>query len=109
MAKSRCSLRVASCQFRGLVSHLTRTSDVLDEGYTTDQGIMVTGVTFFLQAGCIEKKGHVYEAMSTPLSLILTTLCSVVFLGEAISYGSVLGVLLVGGLYIVFCPERAWN
>ncbi|KAL5705524.1 hypothetical protein ACHQM5_023819 [Ranunculus cassubicifolius] len=66
------------------------------------QGIMVTGVTFFLLAWCIEKKGPVFVAMSTPLSLILTTLCSVVFLGEAISCGSVLGgVLLVGGLYSV--------
>ncbi|KAF9619678.1 hypothetical protein IFM89_007999 [Coptis chinensis] len=73
-------------------------------------GIMVTGVTFYLQAWCIEKKGPVFLAMSTPLSLIITILCSVLFLGEIISMGSVLGgIFLVGGLYCVLwgkCTEQ---
>ncbi|KAL5706892.1 hypothetical protein ACHQM5_025000 [Ranunculus cassubicifolius] len=65
-------------------------------------GVVVTGFTFYLQAWCIEKKGPVFLAMATPLSLIITIICSVLFLGEMISLGSVLGgILLVGGLYSV--------
>ncbi|KAJ4969535.1 hypothetical protein NE237_016236 [Protea cynaroides] len=65
-------------------------------------GVVVTGVTFYLQAWCIENKGPVFLAMSTPLALIITILFSAVFLGDIISLGSVLGgILLVGGLYFV--------
>ncbi|KAK9163726.1 hypothetical protein Syun_004628 [Stephania yunnanensis] len=63
-------------------------------------GIMVTGVTFYLQTWCVEKRGPVFLAMSTPLSLVITIFCSAVFLGDLISLGSVLGgVIMVGGLY----------
>ncbi|XP_021684616.2 WAT1-related protein At5g64700 isoform X3 [Hevea brasiliensis] len=66
------------------------------------QGIMVTGVTFYVQAWVIEKKGPVFLAMSTPLNLIFTMFCSALLLCEIISLGSVMGgVLLVGGLYSV--------
>ncbi|XXG83284.1 hypothetical protein AAC387_Pa10g1075 [Persea americana] len=65
-------------------------------------GIVVTGVTFYLQTWCIEKKGPVFLAMFTPLALIITTICSTFLLGELISLGSVLGgLLMVGGLYSV--------
>ncbi|KAK2995470.1 hypothetical protein RJ640_009995 [Escallonia rubra] len=65
-------------------------------------GIVVTGVTFYLQAWVIEKKGPVFIAMSTPLSLIITVFCSAFLLGEIINLGSILGgILLVGGLYSV--------
>ncbi|KAL5706891.1 hypothetical protein ACHQM5_024999 [Ranunculus cassubicifolius] len=65
-------------------------------------GVVVTGFTFYLQAWCIEKKGPVFLAMSTPLSLIITILCSVLFMGQSICMGSILGgILLVGGLYSV--------
>ncbi|XP_034682790.1 WAT1-related protein At5g64700 [Vitis riparia] len=65
-------------------------------------GIVVTGVTYYLQTWVIEKKGPVFLAMSTPFALIITIFCSAIFLGEAISLGSILGgVLLVGGLYSV--------
>ncbi|KAM7529133.1 hypothetical protein LguiB_032543 [Lonicera macranthoides] len=63
-------------------------------------GIVVTGVTYYLQAWVIEKKGPVFLAMSTPLALILTIFCSAFLLGDIITLGSVLGgILLVGGLY----------
>ncbi|KAK9097220.1 hypothetical protein Sjap_022717 [Stephania japonica] len=63
-------------------------------------GIMVTGVTFYFQTWCVEKRGPVFLAMSTPLSLVITIFCSAVFLGELISLGSVLGgLIMVGGLY----------
>ncbi|KAF2284343.1 hypothetical protein GH714_020971 [Hevea brasiliensis] len=65
-------------------------------------GIMVTGVTFYVQAWVIEKKGPVFLAMSTPLNLIFTMVCSAILLCEIISLGSLMGeVLLVGGLYSV--------
>ncbi|XP_052190495.1 WAT1-related protein At5g64700 [Diospyros lotus] len=65
-------------------------------------GIVVTGITYYLQAWVIEKKGPVFIAMSTPLALLFTMLSSSLLLGEIISLGSVLGgMLLVGGLYSV--------
>ncbi|KAB1210315.1 hypothetical protein CJ030_MR5G024651 [Morella rubra] len=53
-------------------------------------GIVVTGVTYYLQACVIEKKGPVFLAMSTPLALIMTIFSSAILLGEIISLGSVL-------------------
>lgn len=65
-------------------------------------GIIVTGVTYYLQACVLEKKGPVFLAMSTPLALIMTMFCSAILLGEIITLGSLLGgLLLVGGLYSV--------
>ncbi|XP_007048221.2 PREDICTED: WAT1-related protein At5g64700-like [Theobroma cacao] len=65
-------------------------------------GIVVTGVTFYLQAWVIEKKGPVFLAMSTPLNLMFTIFCSAFLLCEIINLGSVLGgLLLIGGLYSV--------
>ncbi|KAK3038929.1 hypothetical protein RJ639_027557 [Escallonia herrerae] len=66
------------------------------------KGIMVTGVSFYLQAWVIEKKGAVFLAMSTSLSLIITMFSSRLLLGEIIHLGSVVGgTLLVGGLFSV--------
>jgi drug/metabolite transporter (DMT)-like permease len=63
---------------------------------------VVTGVSFYLQAWCIEKRGPVFLAMSNPLGLLLTIFCSSFFLGEVVHLGSLLGgALLVGGLYSV--------
>ncbi|KAK7318488.1 hypothetical protein RJT34_03190 [Clitoria ternatea] len=65
-------------------------------------GIVVTGVTYYLQAWVIEKKGAVFLAMSTPLALIMTIFSSAILLGEIITLGSVLGgFTLVIGLYCV--------
>ncbi|XP_038989181.1 WAT1-related protein At5g64700-like [Phoenix dactylifera] len=65
-------------------------------------GFVVSGVSYYLQTWCIEKKGPVFLAMSTPLALVFTIICSSFFLGELIHLGSVLGgVLMVGGLYSV--------
>ncbi|XP_020212931.1 WAT1-related protein At5g64700 [Cajanus cajan] len=65
-------------------------------------GIMVTGVTYYLQTWVIEKKGPVFLAMSTPLALIITIFASATVLGEIISLGSLLGgLVLVLGLYSV--------
>uniref|UniRef100_A0ACD5ZRR9 Uncharacterized protein n=1 Tax=Avena sativa TaxID=4498 RepID=A0ACD5ZRR9_AVESA len=65
-------------------------------------GFVVTGVSFYLQAWCIERRGPVFLAMSNPLVLLLTVFCSSFFLGEVVHLGSVLGgALLVAGLYSV--------
>lgn len=65
-------------------------------------GIMVTGVTYYLQTWVIEKKGPVFLAMSTPLALIMTMFSSAILLGEILSLGSLLGSCgLVLGLYFV--------
>ncbi|XP_052724749.1 WAT1-related protein At5g64700 isoform X1 [Vigna angularis] len=50
-------------------------------------GIMVTGVTYYLQAWVIEKKGPVFLAMATPLSLVMTIISSTFILGEIITLG----------------------
>ncbi|CAI0555099.1 unnamed protein product [Linum tenue] len=64
-------------------------------------GVMVTGVSYYLQAWVIEKKGPVFVALSTPLAFIFTTICSAVSC-DFINIGSILGgVLLAGGLYSV--------
>lgn len=70
-------------------------------------GFVVTGVTFYLQAWCIEKKGPVFLAMSTPLAFAFTMICSSFLLGETIHLGSVLGgILMAGGLYSVLWGKK---
>ncbi|KAF9660924.1 hypothetical protein SADUNF_Sadunf19G0014300 [Salix dunnii] len=70
-------------------------------------GIVVTGVTFYLQAWIIEKKGPVFLAMSTPVTLVFTMFFSAILLCEIITLGSVLGgLMLVGGLYSVLWGKR---
>ncbi|XP_008781417.3 WAT1-related protein At5g64700-like [Phoenix dactylifera] len=76
----------------------------LDEGLlaVAYNGIFVSGIAFYLQAWCIEKKGPVFMAMSQPLALVFTIVCSLFLPGQVIILGSVLGgVLMVGGLYSV--------
>ncbi|KAL7230378.1 hypothetical protein ACSBR2_008796 [Camellia fascicularis] len=66
------------------------------------QGFLTSAVGTNLLAWLIKKKGPVFQAMWTPLSLVITILFSTFLLGEVISLGSVLGgTLLVGSLYCV--------
>ncbi|WVZ95728.1 hypothetical protein U9M48_041457 [Paspalum notatum var. saurae] len=65
-------------------------------------GFVVTGVSYYLQAWCMEMKGPVFLAMSNPLCFVFTIFCSSFFLGEIVHLGSILGgALLVAGLYSV--------
>ncbi|KAF8011904.1 hypothetical protein BT93_I0130 [Corymbia citriodora subsp. variegata] len=65
-------------------------------------GIVVTGLTYYLQSWIIEKRGPVFLAMSTPMALMITIIVSSFVLCETLTFGSILGgVLLVGGLYCV--------
>ncbi|KAA8537897.1 hypothetical protein F0562_027523 [Nyssa sinensis] len=63
-------------------------------------GIIVTGITYWLQVWAVEKKGPVFTAVFSPLALILTAVFSALFFKETLHWGSVCGaLLLVGGLY----------
>ncbi|EAY72971.1 hypothetical protein OsI_00843 [Oryza sativa Indica Group] len=65
-------------------------------------GVAVTGVSCYLQAWCIEKKGPVFLAMGSPLSIVFTIFCSLFLLGEIEHLGSIVGgILMVAGLYSV--------
>ncbi|KAH7663597.1 WAT1-related protein [Dioscorea alata] len=65
-------------------------------------GIFVGAIGFYLQTWSIDKKGPVFAAIFTPLSLVITTALSAFLLNEITYFGSVLGaVLMVIGLYCV--------
>ncbi|CAL5017442.1 unnamed protein product [Urochloa decumbens] len=65
-------------------------------------GLVVFGVSYYLQAWCVEMKGPVFLASWAPFSFILTIFCSSFFLGEMVHLGSIIGgILLCGGLYSV--------
>ncbi|KAL6624421.1 hypothetical protein ACP70R_031742 [Stipagrostis hirtigluma subsp. patula] len=65
-------------------------------------GFVVIGVSYYLQAWCMEMKGPVFLAMWNPLCFVITIFCSSFFLGEIVHLGSIVGgALLVGGLYSV--------
>ncbi|TVU18390.1 hypothetical protein EJB05_34485, partial [Eragrostis curvula] len=53
-------------------------------------GIVVTGVSYYLQAWCVQIKGPVFFAAWTPLCFVFTMFCSSFFLGEIVPLGSVL-------------------
>uniref|UniRef100_A0A1D1XH70 WAT1-related protein n=1 Tax=Anthurium amnicola TaxID=1678845 RepID=A0A1D1XH70_9ARAE len=65
-------------------------------------GVVVNGITYWLQVWCIEKKGPVFTAAFTPLALLVTAALSTVLWNEALYWGSIAGdALMVGGLYLV--------
>ncbi|CAN6438965.1 unnamed protein product [Victoria cruziana] len=45
-------------------------------------GVIVTGVTYWLQVWCVAKKGPVFTAIFTPLSLVITIIFSCFFFGD---------------------------
>uniref|UniRef100_A0A0D3HR39 WAT1-related protein n=1 Tax=Oryza barthii TaxID=65489 RepID=A0A0D3HR39_9ORYZ len=63
-------------------------------------GVMVTGVSYYLQTWCLEMRGPMFFASWTPLCFVFTIFCSSFFLGEIVHLGSILGgILLVASLY----------
>ncbi|XP_042035629.1 WAT1-related protein At1g43650-like [Salvia splendens] len=65
-------------------------------------GIVVNGISFWLQLWAVEKKGPFYAAAFTPLILIFTALFSLFLWNEMLYLGSFCGaILLIGGLYCV--------
>ncbi|XP_019184420.1 PREDICTED: WAT1-related protein At1g43650-like [Ipomoea nil] len=58
------------------------------------------GITYWLQLWAVEKKGPVFIAVFTPLSLIITATISAILWKEKLYLGSVCGaILLIGALY----------
>ncbi|XP_031117633.1 WAT1-related protein At1g43650-like isoform X2 [Ipomoea triloba] len=62
-------------------------------------GIVVTGITYWLQLFTVDKKGPVFVAMFTPLALVITAVVSAFLWKEKLYLGSLCGgLLLIGGL-----------
>lgn len=65
-------------------------------------GVFASGANFFLQSWCISVKGPLYSAIFTPVSAVITTILSTLFLHEELHIGSVLGAItIIFGLYVV--------
>ncbi|KAK1631018.1 hypothetical protein QYE76_005333 [Lolium multiflorum] len=65
-------------------------------------GVFASGANFFMQSWCIAVKGPLYSAIFTPLSAVITTILSTLFLHEELHIGSVLGAItIIFGLYVV--------
>ncbi|XP_052190934.1 WAT1-related protein At1g43650 isoform X1 [Diospyros lotus] len=65
-------------------------------------GIIVTGITYWMQVWVIDKKGPVFTVIFTPLALIITAISSSFLWKEVLYLGSGCGaILLVAGLYCV--------
>ncbi|KAM7507893.1 hypothetical protein LguiA_018346 [Lonicera macranthoides] len=70
-------------------------------------GLIVTGVSFWLRIWTIQKKGPVFTALFTPLTLIITVIFSAFLWKEILHLGSVCGaILLVVGLYTVLLAKN---
>lgn len=50
------------------------------------QGILVSGVAYYMQVWVIDKSGPVFLAMTMPITLLVTIILSY-FLGEAVTLG----------------------
>ncbi|KAG9444306.1 hypothetical protein H6P81_015646 [Aristolochia fimbriata] len=70
-------------------------------------GVIVTGISYWLQIWCIEKKGPVFPAIFSPVSLLITIIFSAILWNEMLHWGSVGGgVLLLCGLYLVLWGKK---
>ncbi|KAG8378125.1 hypothetical protein BUALT_Bualt08G0105600 [Buddleja alternifolia] len=65
-------------------------------------GVVVTAIAYWLQLWVVERKGPLFAASFTPLTLIFTAIISAFLWKEMLYLGSIGGgMLLVGGLYCV--------
>ncbi|KAL3524490.1 hypothetical protein ACH5RR_017324 [Cinchona calisaya] len=63
-------------------------------------GALATAATFCLISWALTERGPTYPSMFNPLSLIFVAITEALFLGEAITVGSLLGMfLIIVGLY----------
>ncbi|KAK3043898.1 hypothetical protein RJ639_000597 [Escallonia herrerae] len=69
-------------------------------GWNINLGVIVTGITYWLQVWAVEKKGPVFTAMFGLLTLVITAIFSAFIFNETLHWGSVCGaILLVVGLF----------
>ncbi|KAI3713212.1 hypothetical protein L1987_71785 [Smallanthus sonchifolius] len=55
---------------------------------------------------CLRKKGPIFVAMFSPLSIVLAVIMGVTFLGDSLNLGSVIGATIVaGGFYMVILGQ----
>ncbi|XP_022015999.1 WAT1-related protein At3g28130 isoform X1 [Helianthus annuus] len=60
------------------------------------------GIRISILTWCLEKKGPVYVAMFSPLSIVIAIIMGVTFLGDALHIGSAIGaVIIIAGFYVV--------
>ncbi|KAL5538584.1 hypothetical protein UlMin_045493 [Ulmus minor] len=65
-------------------------------------GIIGSGISFFVQAWCISKRGPLFAAMFNPLNTVIVTILAAIFLHEKIYTGGLVGgVGVIIGLYIL--------
>ncbi|MQM01076.1 hypothetical protein Taro_033823 [Colocasia esculenta] len=70
--------------------------------YCVYAGVVGTGVSTYLQAWCVSKRGPLFSATFNPLCTVITTVLGVSILHEALYAGSLAGATaVVGGLYMV--------
>ncbi|CAJ2664259.1 unnamed protein product [Trifolium pratense] len=75
---------------------------LLQFGCILYSGIMGSGVSFFLQAWCISRRGPLFSAMFAPVFTLFVTVMAALLLHEEIYIGSLIGAIgVVIGLYIV--------
>ncbi|XP_051124157.1 WAT1-related protein At1g43650-like [Andrographis paniculata] len=74
-------------------------------------GVIVQGFGYWLLAWIVEKKGPVFSAAFSPLSLVITAIFSAIFFQETLHWGSFCGaMLLVIGLYgILWAKSKEEN
>lgn len=64
------------------------------------QGILGSGVAYFIQGICMKKKGPVFATAFSPLTMIISAIMDSIILHQRIYVGSILGaVIIVTGLY----------
>ncbi|KAL5990971.1 hypothetical protein ACLOJK_011877 [Asimina triloba] len=64
-------------------------------------GVLNSGIGIFIFAWCARVKGPLFVAVFAPLTLLFTAVAEILFLGQSMSIGSVVGsLLIVGGLYL---------
>jgi len=61
------------------------------------QGILVSGVAYYMQVWVIDKSGPVFLAMTMPITLLVTIILTL-FLGEAVTLGRWVVLLLTSFL-----------
>ncbi|CBI34636.3 WAT1-related protein At1g43650 [Vitis vinifera] len=70
-------------------------------------GVVGSGLVYYLQTWCINKRGPVFAAMFTPLQVITVGIFSAVAFAERLHLGSLIGAfLIIAGLYIVLWGKR---
>ncbi|KAH7867382.1 hypothetical protein Vadar_032764 [Vaccinium darrowii] len=68
--------------------------------------VLGSAVTYSVQTWCIHKKGPVFVAMFKPLGIAIAALLGVIFLGDTLHIGTVIGaVVIVVGFYGVIWAQ----